>query len=316
MENLNVNVPDQKIKITSYIKINGPVVAQNVAKKMNLPSFLASALLSELLGDKLIKASHLRVGGTPLYFVSGQEERLDGYTKFLAFKEREAHKMLKENGILEDKTLDPPIRVAFRIIKDFAVPLSVSSGGEERLFWKFHTLSGEEAQNKIKELLKKSPKSNKVIEGPKANVEESKTVQGIIPVIPEVPEQKETLFEQEQRSALEKVVKPKARKKKANMLPLKVQEWANRENVVIKEELESEGKMFRAIVGVKSAIGSLDFLLIAIDKKSVNEGELALCYQEGLDKKLPILLLMNGKPSKKGQKILEGFKGHVTMRKL
>ena len=315
MENLNVNVPDQKIKITSYIKINGPVVAQNVAKKMNLQSFLASALLSELLGDKTIKASHLRVGGTPLYFVSGQESRLDDYTKFLAFKEREAHKLLKEKGVLEDKTLDPPIRVAFRIIKDFAVPLSVSSGGEDRLFWKFHTLSGEDAQDKIKEILKKYPKTKKVVDKPKVEVEESRKVKGIIPVMPEVPKQKETLFEQEQRAALEKVVKPKARKKRSNPLPLKVQEWAGKENVVIKEKLESEGKMFKAIVGVKSAIGSLDFLLIAIDKKSVNEGELALCYQEGLDKKLPILLLMNGKPSKKGQKILDGFKGHVVMKK-
>lgn len=319
MENLNVNVPDQKIKITSYIKINGPVVAQNVAKKMNLPSFLASALLSELLGDKLIKASHLRVGGTPLYFVSGQEDRLDGYTKFLAFKEREAHKMLKEKGILEDSLLEPPIRVAFRIIKDFAIPLSVSSDGEEKLFWKFHTLAGDETQNKIRELLKNSPKVKKNVEGPKVE----KSTLSVSQIQPEVtskqelvPQQSELSLQKEQELPPQKVAKPKVRKKKASVLPLKVQEWARRESVLIKQELESEGKMFRAVVEVKSAIGSLDFLLIAIDKKSVNEGELALCYQEGLERKLPILLLMNGKPSKKGQKILEGFKGHVTMRKL
>ena len=307
MESLNVNVVEQKMRIVSYIKISGPVVGQNIAKKMGLQIFLASALLSELLKEKAIKSSYLRVGGSPLYFVSGQEERLNNYTKFLAFKEREAYKMLNGKKVLEDVKLDPPIRVAFRNMKDFAIPLSVSIDGAERLFWKFHTLSREEAQSIIKDLLKKAPK-------PKTKIEKSK-----LEVVKTNVESKQNLTletkEKEERT-LELTPEVKPKKKSKSNLPLKVQEWMTKESVIMKEDLGVEGKMLKAVVEVKSNIGSLNFLLIAIDKKSVNEGELALCYQEGIDKKLPVLLLMNGKPSKKGQKILEGFKGHVTMRKL
>ncbi|MFC1686167.1 FaeA/PapI family transcriptional regulator [Nanoarchaeota archaeon] len=302
MENLNVNVPDQKLKITSYIQINGPVVGQNIAKKMGVPSFLASALLSELLRDKKIKASHLRVGGSPLYFVKGQEEKLENFTGYLAFKEKEAHRLLKEKGVLEDSQLLPPIRVAFGIMKDYAVPFFVSINGGDKLFWRHHILSQEDTQNRLKDLVKKMPKPKKQVEKPKAVVNEE-IKEKELPVLKQAVEKKE------------ETPKPK-KKMSGGDLPLKVQEWMKKESVLMKEELESEGRIFRAIVEIKSNIGVLDFLLIAINKKSVNEGELALCYQEGLEKKLPVLLLMNGKPSKKGQKILEGFKGHLTMRKL
>jgi len=298
MESLNVNVAEQKARILSYIINNGPVVGQNVSRQLNIQSFLASALISELLREKKVKASHLRVGGSPLYFVSNQEEKLDNYTKFIAFKEREAFKMLNESGVLGDAGLDPPIRVALRNIKDFAVPLSVSQDGVNRLFWKFHTLPSEEAQNKVKDLIKKSPRP-KVVEK-KEEVSQVKT-QELMPDSPIVKSETKT---------------QKTKKKKSSNLPLKVNEWMAKEGIKMREEIETEGKIFKAVVEVKSAIGSLDFLLIAINKKSVNEGELALCYQEGIERKLPVLLLMNGKPSKKGQKILEGFKGHVTMRKL
>ncbi len=311
MESLNVNVSEQKMRITSYIQVNGPVVGQNVAKKMGLQSFLASALISELLKEKVVKQSFLRVGGSPLYFVRTQEEKLDNFIKFLAMREREAFKLLKEKSVLDDLSLEPAIRVAFRNMKDFAVPLSVTVNEENKLFWKFHTFSSEEAQVKIKQLLKKMPKRKKV-EKPKPEVRQASLVNAQESKLVLKPEMKK----EEGQALIPKVVSAKPKAKKPGVLPQKVQEWMQKENVVMKEEIESEGRMFKAVVEVKSAIGTLDFLLIAINKKSVNEGELALCYQEGIERKMPVLLLMNGKPSKKGQKILEGFKGHVTMRKL
>ena len=49
MDDFKVNVPQQKVKMVSFVGNNGPVVGHAVAKALNLNGFLNSALLSELL---------------------------------------------------------------------------------------------------------------------------------------------------------------------------------------------------------------------------------------------------------------------------
>ena len=145
----NVNVLKEKPRIVNLHNMRGPMVAPAVSKELNLNSFLASALLSELLHDRLVKASNMKVGGGPLYYIPGQEALVENFIQYLPGKEREAFKLIKAEEIFEDSKQEPAIRVATRAIKDFAIPMKVHLDGTERLFWKLHTISREEFEKVV-----------------------------------------------------------------------------------------------------------------------------------------------------------------------
>ena len=51
-------------------------------------------------------------------------------------------------------------------------------------------------------------------------------------------------------------------------------------------------------------------------KRKVVEGDLAIAYQEGLNQKLPVILLHKGKPSKKVVEYSTSFGGHLVLKEL
>jgi len=124
-------------KVLDIVKLKGPVIPTQISAELSTSSLLASAMLSELVSNKQVKISSVKLGGTPLYYIQGQEEKLQNYTKYLHEKEKKAFDLLKEEVVLQDKMLEPVIRVALRQIKDFALPLQVTSGNGIELFWKW-----------------------------------------------------------------------------------------------------------------------------------------------------------------------------------
>ena len=68
-------------------------------------------------------------------------------------KEKKAYDRLNENKILRDKEQEPVIRVALREIKDFALPLNVKYDNTTEIFWKWHMLNDQEAEQLIKSKL-------------------------------------------------------------------------------------------------------------------------------------------------------------------
>ncbi|MEM2956239.1 MAG: hypothetical protein QW041_01530 [Candidatus Pacearchaeota archaeon] len=281
VETLKVNVASEKAKIIAFLEKSGPVVSNTIAKALNLNSFLTAALLSELVKEKQINASFIRVGGSPLYYLNGQEEQLERFVSFLKNKEREAYEILKKEGVLQDSKLEPAIRVAIRDVKDFAIPLSVNNGKEEILFWKYRFFN--EADKKIKELL---------------------TEQEIIK-----EEKDEPLFVKE-------VKKEKKKLEKAMTVDKILEKWANENKVFIKELILAKGKDAKAKVVVKSEIGDIDFLLILKNKKNITEADLSLAYQDGLNFKIPVIFLTPGKLSKSTQQYLDCLGKNLILRKL
>lgn len=141
-----------KEKIVFIVQRRGPSLPIHIAQATGLSMLFSSAFLSELISDKKIKISNMKVGGSPLYFIPGQEPMLEKFSNYLKSKEREAFDLLKSKKILKDKEQDPAIRVALRAIKDFAFPVIHN----EEIFWIYFTLSEQEAE----ELLNQFEKSN------------------------------------------------------------------------------------------------------------------------------------------------------------
>lgn len=146
-----MHVHDQ---ILLFIKANGPTLPTKVAKAIGSEILIASAHLSDLKSQGKIKLTFLKVGGSPLYYLVGQENMLDRFAagnmnvKDLAVLER-----LRERKVLRENESDTLSKVALRGLKDFAVALQVRTENTSEIFWKWHLTSDEETNRMIKQML-------------------------------------------------------------------------------------------------------------------------------------------------------------------
>ena len=127
---------ETKDKILSFVRQHGPSLPTRISKELGDNSFFVSAHLSELKALGKIKISNVKVGGgSPLYYIPGQEEMLQNFSNNLGEKEKKVYDLLKQKKVLRDSELVPVFRAAVRSIKDYAVLLNVNFGGKQ-----FHIL--------------------------------------------------------------------------------------------------------------------------------------------------------------------------------
>lgn len=143
-----VNIQEVKDKIIGFLDEKGPNLPIPVAKSLNIQTMLASAVLSELISEKRIAISNLRIGNSPLYYLPGQEAKLEPFSNNLNGVEKDACNKLKENQILVDEELEPVTRVALRHAKDFAFSFQEDS----KLIWRYFLVKEFDA----KEIFRKS----------------------------------------------------------------------------------------------------------------------------------------------------------------
>ena len=137
--------------IIRFLKITGPTIPSKVAKHVKTEILFASAHLSDLAAQRKVKISGLKVGGTPLYYLPGQEEQLYHFAAGnLNQKDYQVLEKLKEAQVLRESNLDLLTKVALRNLKDFAVPLQVTTPQKVELFWRWY-LSTQEETNKLRE---------------------------------------------------------------------------------------------------------------------------------------------------------------------
>ena len=132
-------------QILHFLRATGPTLPAKVAKNIKTEILIASAHLSDLASQGKIKISSLKIGGSPLYYLPGQESQLYNFAAGnLNPKDVQVLERLKEQKVLREKDLDLLAKVALRSLKDFAIPLQVRSQQNSELFWKWHLLSTEE----------------------------------------------------------------------------------------------------------------------------------------------------------------------------
>jgi len=276
-------------KIISFITQNGPSLPVHIAKEAGLSILFASAFLSEMYGEKEIKMSNLRVGSSPLYFISGQEPQLEKFSQYLKSKEKEAFLILKEKKILRDSEQQPAIRVALREIKDFAIPFEKNN----EVFWKYFLT--EDLPEKIEVI--------EVIE----------TVEPIVESIEakeEVQEEVENELEKEEAKEPEEEtpIKEKTPKKQKVHAKSKGQNKKKDENFfnnikafLAKERIEiidiKDFQNNEAILKVKKK--GVEELIFAFNQKKITEKEILKAHKKASQEKMKYSVLSLGEPSKK-----------------
>ncbi|MAH03540.1 hypothetical protein CMI39_02005 [Candidatus Pacearchaeota archaeon] len=274
-----------KEKIISIFRIRGPSLPVHIASRIGLSILFTSAFLSELVSDKKIIISNMRVGSSPVYFIPGQESMLERYSQHLKSKEREAFLLLKEKKILNDKKQEPSIRVALRSIRDFAIPFK----RDEDIFWRYFTIK----ESEIKEI----PKTIKIIERK---------------IIPKKIEEKQELNIVNKEKPKKKPVKKKISQKKNEKFFNKVKEFLLKKSIEILD-IENFNK---DDLTLKIKDNGKEQLLIAYNKKRINESDLIKVHKKSLELNLPYILLTLGETPKKLNELINAIKNLSKIEKL
>lgn len=181
-----------KSKIIALVKQKGPVLPVQITKEMNTSPMFAGAMLSELVDNKQLRLSNTKIGSSPVYYLTGQEDKLPALLyNYLHEKEKKAYDLLKSRGIIRDSQEEPVVRVALRAIKDFAVPFEVKKGNDIEIFWKYFLISDNDAERMIREILSSE------IPGKQEGKKNSQEMEKEAETSPSEQLQKESNFKQE-----------------------------------------------------------------------------------------------------------------------
>ncbi len=270
-----------KEKILLALRKRGPSLPIHIAGEIEMSALFASAFLSELFSEKEIKISNMKVGNSPLYFLPGQEPMLERFSQHLKSKEKDAFILLKQKRFLKDDEQEPAIRVALRAIKDFAIPFKK----DEQIIWRYLTIP--ESEFKIKEKPKKVEKETE----------------------PEKREIELGIFEEKPRK---KIIRKKVSQKRNDKFFNRVKEFLSEKSIEI-EDIESFSKN-ELILRVK--IHGEEKLLIAYNKKRINEADVLKAGKKASELNLSYIILSLGEPLKKLNNLIDALKNLSAIEKI
>lgn len=301
---------DTRDKILESVKIKGPVLPVQISKEIGTNILMASAHLAELTATNKLKISTIKVGGSPLYYLPGQEAMLQKYTSNMNDKEKKAYDSLKENKILRDSELEPVIRVALREIKDFAIPLNVNYNNNREIFWKWYLTNNEEAEQLIKSKIE-------IVEKPLEKKIEEKQLEKIPQQEIKNLKQSGEKIQETQKQLKEKTKEPKKykpREKEDNFL-ISITKFFNKNNVkIVSTELIKKNSEIDFVVEIPSVVGNLQYYCKAKNKKRVSDSDLSNAYVKGQFKKLPVIFLSTGELSTKAQEMIKRELNNLTFK--
>jgi len=313
-----------KEKIISFLRIRGPSLPVHIAKETQMSMLFASAFLSELLSEKKIKLSHMRVGSSPLYLISGQENRLENFSNFLNSKEKESFALLKEKKFLKDSEQEPAIRVALRSIRDFAIPFKY----QDEIYWRFFTIPEEEFLKGIKIIqpltqslhekeVIKVPEEKEVIK-PAIALPEKEVIRLSQEIQKSIPEkeiikasQELEIFDKPHKKAGKK--KPKTKKtKKDDKFFNKVKEFLSKESIEIVNIESFNNNEISLLVKINGE----ENLLVAYNKKKITEYEILKAHKKAQELNLKFTVIGLGGLPKKIENLISALKDLSDIKKM
>ncbi len=263
-----------KEKIIFVFKKRGPSLPVHIAGETGLSMLFASAFLSELLSEKKIKLSFMKVGSSPIYLIQGQEPMLERFSQHLKSKEKEAFELLKRKKFLKDDEQVPAIRIALREIRDFAMAFKK----DEEIFWRYFTIPENEFEPPKVKPLEKAPQ----LEDKKKPLEKTSEKQEL------------NIFDR-QKTKKSPVKKRTTAKKNKDKFFNKVKEFLSGKSIEILD-IENFSKT-DLILRIKTK--EEEKLLVAYNKKRISEADIIKAHKKATEFNLKYIILSLGEPLKK-----------------
>ncbi len=131
--------------IIELLKNRGPLVPNEIKKVLGGDTIIIGATLAELSSRKLVRITHAKRGGSPYYYLPGQEAELENIISQLPAREQEIIELLRKERVLQDNKLEVYQRAELRQLKDFAKEFQANTVQGEILFWRYFTISLDDA---------------------------------------------------------------------------------------------------------------------------------------------------------------------------
>ncbi len=312
-------------QILSFIRASGPTIPSKVAKVIKTEILIASAHLSDLSSRGKVKVSSLKWGGSPLYYVPGQESMLYNFAKDnLNPKDFDVLELLRNEGVLREAELELLPRVALRSLKDFAVPLQVTTPEKTELFWKWHMLTNQDANDRIANILR-PPMAIPVEVEPEVPIATQPAPRVLEVSVPAVaakekktpgrkPKEKQQTIGGAEIVEVKKPIdellilseEPKQVFKLADPFFPILSDYCSYMNMSILDgELIRKNAEINLRAVLNTPLGKVNFFCKAKKKAKVDEKDLSAAFIEAQMKKLPLLFLYSGELSKKAVEMVD-----------
>jgi hypothetical protein len=309
-----------KEEIFQVIKVKGYVIPSDLTRQFRLDTFMIGALLSDLVREKKLQISRVKIGSSPVYYILEQREKLQDLYSYLSEKDKQTYQLLKKELVLCDAEQTPLVRVSLRNIKDYAKPIEVTVAGQTQLFWKWYLTTDTEVHATIATLF-----NRKFPQHPQKTPEEKK----IVLQAPSI-EKQPVLLQEKQREPLRKQKLQKKQPSEKRIVQEPVPD-AVQHHLSFEEHVVSRPPVFESndpfahvvqdyfqtkqiqlvhlktikrgelecLVKVPSSLGAITYYCKAKKKKSCTEGDLATAFVAAQLRKLPALFLTTGQIPKK-----------------
>ncbi len=323
-------------QILMFIRSSGPTIPSKVAKVIKTEILIAAAHLSDLSSRGKVKVSSLKWGGSPLYYVPGQEHLLYDFAKSnLNPKDFNVLEMLHNEKVLRESELELLPKVALRSLKDFAVPLQVTTADKTELFWKWHLLTNQEAngiianllnpptiqpQQPISQPLTKEIVMEEPIQATFSNESSISTIPEAKPThieqksiekerkAPRKREQQKTIVDVEEKKPIDELIVAQEKPRFSLIDPFfpELVQYCNSMNMnFVDGELVRKNAEINLRSVLTTPLGKVHFFCKAKKKAKVDEKDLSAAFIEAQMKKLPLLFLYTGELSKKAVEMVD-----------
>lgn len=330
-------------RILELVQKTGPVLPVDIASKLGLDSFLASAYMQQLVEQGRLSVGKERIGGSQIFFTPGQESSAAAKVKALVEAGKKTARMFAKevpsNPEVQKKRDEFAARLSeieskekkSKLVEPHAVlqpghkvmPITIKHVSEEVGSVPERAVGGlMMPKPKIVEEIKPAPKEKE--KEPEPVVTEVEEVHYEKPKL-EVPEpapEPEAAEELKPKSpfreAIEKTFlkKPEKPVEPCPLVDAALAMLVDSGSEIISKELTKKGKEANITFDLPTKLGNLRMLAVVRNKKSITEADLSMAYTEGTNKKIPVLFVTNGKLTKLAQSYLQVISGLLKFKQV
>lgn len=270
-----------KQKIVQLIQKIGPIVPTDISKELGIDSYVASAIISEMVRDGLILYSHKKMTTSPLYYLKGQEELVrKRLTSILKIPEVNILDFFKANKLVAKDNLEPQQRYMVDELNDFITPMVLKINGEDKEFYKHYSISELDVIEKFKKWEQEKNKPDR---------KEVET---------------ERVHEEKQKKIIESDIEEEIKISKNQKIDSASDKFFMKNDLEIIEALTiKKSTEYDFVVRQNSSVGQT-FFVKYLKKSSINDSDISKAYTAAQSKKMPCIILITGKLSKKAQELI------------
>lgn len=277
-----------KTQIISLIRELGPIVPNEITRKLGKASVIVSALLSELVKEGEVFLSSKKIGSSPLYYLKGQEESMrKRLLPELKIPEKKTIEFFEKNKLVLKDNLSPQQRFIIDGLKDYITKINLNINGKERIFYKHYSISSDVIYNELNSFnVNKKPKKKKVV---KKTVDAQKSLFG------------GRVAQKRKMPTSTKVVETNVYEKVDDISDLFFTKY---NMTVIESKTVRKNREYIFVARANYRIPQIYFIKY-LKKKSINDNDISKAHVAANVKKMPCIIMTQGKLTKKARELLE-----------